>query len=167
MSSESKQPTEREISSGVIVFKKTPEGPRFLVLYYGHNYWTFPRGKIEKEERAFPAALRETKEETGLSRRDLHLVDYFKAYENWTFERNGKKVRKTVIFYLAETQKRNIRLSDEHWGYAWATYSETLKIFVGPKHRENRKVIKRVHDFLNGPRRAPRPPYRRKPPQKK
>lgn len=142
-------PQEREISSGVIVFKKTSEGPRFLALYYGHNYWTFPRGKIEKEERSFEAALRETYEETGLSRGDLRFVDYFKTYENWTFTRNGKKVRKTVIFYLAETSQRTVKMEKRCLGYGWFTASEIMKILLGSKNEENRKVIRRVSKFLS------------------
>lgn len=147
-----KQPPsgEREISSGVIVFKKSVDGPRFLALYYGHNYWTFPRGKIEKEERSFEAALRETFEETGLVRGDLRFVDYFKTYENWTFTRNGKKVRKTVIFYLAETHHKIIQTEKRCFGYGWFTAPEMMKLLVGPKNEENRKVIKRVWGFLSG-----------------
>jgi len=143
-----KSDLEREISSGIIVFRKSPEGPRFLILF--RATWTFPRGKIEKEERSFEAALRETQEETGLTRGQLRFVDYFKAYENWTFTRNGKKVRKTVIFYLAQTTKRQIRISEEHWGYVWLTYKEAMKMFSGPRHGEDRKVLLRVQDFLSG-----------------
>lgn len=139
---------EKQISSGVIVYMPTLEGPRFLLLYYGHNYWTFPRGKIEKEEKSFAAALRETKEETGLARADLKFFDNFKTQENWIFMRNGKKVHRVIIFYLAQTQKGNIKISDEHLGFGWFTFREAQKIFQGEKHGENRKVIKQAYNFI-------------------
>jgi 8-oxo-dGTP pyrophosphatase MutT (NUDIX family) len=147
------QQLEREVSSGVIVFRRTREGPRYLVLYHGRGYWNFPKGKIEKEERSFEAALRETYEETGIGRTHLRFVHFFKTFEHWTFRRQGKKVRKTVIFYLAETTRRDVKLSEDsgrekHYGYAWVTYREALQIFVGPRHSENHKVIRRVHDLL-------------------
>ena len=52
----------KEISAGFVVFRKTEEGLKFLLLYHGHNYWNFPKGKIESEERSLEAAFRETKE---------------------------------------------------------------------------------------------------------
>lgn len=139
---------EREVSSGIIIFRKVDHETQFLVLYYGHSQWTFPRGKIEKEERSFAAALRETEEETGFSKNDLKFVEYFKTYENWTFVKNNKKVFKTVIFYLAETTKKHARIEERSQGYGWFTFREALKIFSGPKNSENRKVITKANNFL-------------------
>jgi 8-oxo-dGTP pyrophosphatase MutT (NUDIX family) len=149
----------REISSGVIVYRDTPEGPRFLTLYYGHNYWTFPRGKIAQEERSFETALRETREETGLTRGDMVLADHFKTHENWTFIKNNRKIHKTVIFYLGRTEKKNIKLSDEHQGYCWLLYREALRIFAGERHSENRRVIRQAYEYITGgtPPRGGRP----------
>ena len=150
----------REISSGIIVYRDTPEGPRFLTLYYGHNYWTFPRGKIAQEERSFEAAVRETREETGLTRGDMVLADHFKTHENWTFVKNNRKIHKTVIFYLGRTEKKNVRLSDEHQGYCWLLYREALHIFTGERHSENRRVIRQAYEYITGgarPRAVHRP----------
>ncbi len=138
----------REISSGVIIYRRVNNEIRFLVLYHGRNQWEIPRGKIEAEERSFMAALRETREETGFTRADLQFVDYFKAYENWTFIKNGQKVFKTIIYYLAETKKKHPRIEPSFEGYGWFTYREALQIFMGPKNNENRKVLKQAHDFL-------------------
>lgn len=138
----------REISSGVIIFRRVNNEIRFLVLYHGRNQWEIPRGKIEAEERSFMAALRETREETGFTRADLRFVDYFKAYENWTFIKNGQKVFKTIIYYLAETSKKHPRIEPSFEGYGWFTYREALQVFLGPKNNENRKVLKQAHDFL-------------------
>lgn len=143
-------PVGREISSGIIVYRDTSEGPRFLTLYYGHNYWTFPRGKIAQEERSFEAAVRETREETGLTRGDMVLADHFKTHENWTFVKNNRKIHKTVIFYLGRTEKKNIRLSDEHQGYCWLLYREALHIFTGERHSENRRVVRQAYEYITG-----------------
>jgi 8-oxo-dGTP pyrophosphatase MutT (NUDIX family) len=138
----------REVSSGIIIFRKVMGEIQYLLLYYGHSQWTFPRGKIEKEERSFAAALRETEEETGLSQNDLKFIEYFKTYENWTFVKNNKKIYKTVIFYLAETNKKQIKIEERSQGYIWATYREATKIFSGPKNSENRKVITKANNFM-------------------
>jgi hypothetical protein len=36
---------QKVISAGIIVFRRTPEGIKYLVLYQGRNYWNFPKGK--------------------------------------------------------------------------------------------------------------------------
>lgn len=142
----------REISSGIIIYRRVNGELRFLILYHGRNQWEIPRGKIEKEERSFAAALREVREETGFTRNDLQFVDYFKAYENWTFIKNNQKVYKTIIYYLAETIKKHPRIEPSFEGYGWFTYREALQVFVGPKNNENRKVLKQAYDFLMGKR---------------
>ena len=141
-------PANREISAGILVYRKTVEGPKFLLLYHGHDYWNFAKGKIENEEKNFEAAVRETREETGLTTRDLRFVRNFKTYERFTFRRNGKTIYKTVIFYMAETNEPRIRISKEHQGYGWFLYKEASRILG--KYRDSQKVLKNAYDFLHG-----------------
>ncbi|RME57772.1 NUDIX domain-containing protein [Candidatus Parcubacteria bacterium] len=136
----------REISAGCIVFRRTQEGYEFLVLYHGHGYWNFPKGKIENEEKSLRAALRETREETGLTSRDLQLIPHFRAYERFTFRRGGRRVFKVVIFYLAETTKSTVRLSHEHQGYGWFSFREAKKILS--KYRDSQRVLEAAFRFL-------------------
>jgi len=42
----------REISAGIIIYRRTLKGPKFLLLYHGNNYWNFPKGKIENAKSA-------------------------------------------------------------------------------------------------------------------
>ncbi len=140
----------KEIAAGIIVYQKTLEGLKFLILYHGGSYWNFPKGKIESEEKSFPAALRETREEIGLSRDDLKIHDSFKAYEKFVFWRGRgikkQKVFKIVIFYLAETKKSQIRISYEHNGYGWFTYKEAMKILS--KYKDSQRVLTQAHEVL-------------------
>lgn len=134
----------------------------FLVLYHRGAYWNFPKGKIEKEERSFEAALRETREETGLAARDLRIARNFKTREQFAFRRAGQKVSKIVIFYLAETRNPQVRISDRsHQGYGWFPYREASRILG--KYEESQKVLKEANDFIcgKGPRR--RSPHTQRP----
>jgi len=144
----------KEISAGIIIYHKTKEGLKFLLLYHGGGYWNFPKGKIEAEEKSFQAALRETREETGLGGSDLKIDQRFKAYEKFVFWRGSgikkEKVFKIVIFYLAETKKPQIRISYEHDGYGWFTYKEAMKILL--RYKDSQRVLKQVNDFLKNPR---------------
>ena len=140
----------KEIAAGVIIYRKTFEGLKFLILYHGGSYWNFPKGKIENEEKSFPAALRETREETGLGRDDLKFYNDFKAYEKFVFGRGRgvkkQKVFKIVIFYLAETRQPLIKISKEHNGYGWFTYKEAMKLLS--KYKDSQRILTQAHEVL-------------------
>src|SRR3989338_2246641 len=90
----------REITAGFLVFRRTSEGPKFLLLYHRGSYWNFPKGHLESEEKAFDAAVRETYEETGLRRSDLKIIPNFKAYERFYFWREEESIffRIEIVF---------------------------------------------------------------------
>src|SRR3989338_4441597 len=113
-----------EIAAGIIIFRRTSYGQRFLLLYHGGQYWNFPKGKLESEERGIQAALREVREETGLNRNDLRFLKDFKARERFIYSRNQEKIFKIVILFLAETHKSFIKVSSEHEGYVLLTLNE-------------------------------------------
>ncbi|MEK7149718.1 MAG: NUDIX domain-containing protein [Patescibacteria group bacterium] len=140
-----------EISAGIIIYRKTIDGPRFLILYHGRGYWNFPKGKIESEERTFQTALREIREETGISRNELKFEEPFKAFEKFVFWRKEEKIYKTITFYLAETKRKAIKISEvkegqPHEGFAWFTYKEAIKVLS--KHKDSMRVLKQAYDFL-------------------
>ena len=146
--------TEKEISAGFVIFRRTKDGPMFLVLYTRGQYWNFPKGKLEPRENAFDAAVREMDEETGLKKDDLRIKRGFAAYENFTYKRDGKKIFKTVKFFLAETNKEEINISKEHNGFGWFLYKDANKILS--LHKESQAVLRKANNFINRrPRRRP------------
>lgn len=145
------KPAHKEISAGVIVFRRTKDGPVFLILYNGGDYWNFPKGKMETAERSIETAIRETGEETGLRPQDMHVLRDFRTEERFAFRRDRRTVVKTIIFYLAETRKAQVRLAEKsfgerHQGYGWFTYREGARILG--KYRESQRVLKEAYDFL-------------------
>ncbi len=87
----------RKISAGCLVRATFDGETRYLIVhpsgsYNRHKPYSIPKGLVEPGELPEEAALRETREETGLDCRilaPLGEVDYVKS-------------RKTVIAYLAE-----------------------------------------------------------------
>jgi len=136
----------RVISAGIIIFRRTQEGLKFLLLYHGRNYWNFPKGKIETTEGSWQAALREVREETGLKASELKFIQNFKTYERFYFRRGKENIFKIVILYLAETKQPRITISHEHEGYGWFTFSEARRVLS--KYRENLKILETVYKFL-------------------
>lgn len=139
---------ERIVSAGFIVYRKTKEGPKFLLLYRGRGVWDMPRGRMEQGERSLGTAFREVQEETGLRRGDLQLQkDFKRVYEKFPyFSREGKRMFKIIIFYLAETKKTQIKLSFEHEGYGWFTLNEAKKHLTRYKVRQD--LLKKAWDYI-------------------
>lgn len=140
----------REISAGIIIYKRIKDRDgkvetKYLLLYQGKGYWNFPKGKLEQEERSFEAAIRETGEETGILPRNLRMERNFKESDRFIYQRAGNKIFKIVVFYLAQTNQSEIRLSYEHEGYGWFTFKDATKIL---KHQNIRLILKKANDYL-------------------
>lgn len=119
------KPPRLERSAGVVVFRETPQGRRFLLLDYS-RYFDFAKGHVEQGESDEAAAVRETREETGID--DLSFVRGFSHEITYSF-RHAKRgpTRKTVVYFLAATTTGQVRLSHEHVGYAWLDAEAALK----------------------------------------
>src|ERR1043165_6610877 len=102
-----------ERSAGLIIFREDPDGRRlYLLLDYG-KHWDYPKGHIEKGEDEVAAAPRELKEETGIE--DAKLIEGFRDPIVYFFRGISKElIRKEVVFLLAETQTKDVKLSHEH-----------------------------------------------------
>jgi len=139
--------SKRVVSAGIIIFRKTRDGLKFLLMYQGRGYWNFPKGKIEKEERSWQTALREVQEETGLKESELKLVGNFKTFERFFYRRGREKIFKVVILYLAQTEQKQVQvLSREHSGYGWFQPAEAKKMLA--KHPDSVKIVQKAYNFL-------------------
>ena len=63
----------RRLSCGVVILNEDHE--LLLCHVTGHNHWDLPKGGIDAGESPLQAALRETREETGLRLAAAELVD--------------------------------------------------------------------------------------------
>lgn len=148
---------DREISAGIIIYRATEEGARFLLLYSGGRYWNFPKGKIDGES-SFAAAIREVHEETGLGGDDLRFEQWFKVRDQFVYMRDKRKIFKTVSYYLAETKKADIRIpikegtvGESHHGYGWFLYRDALRMLI---HETLRRNLRRANDAVTKGRAA-------------
>lgn len=148
----------REISAGIIIYRKTKEGVRFLLLYERGRYWNFPKGKLDLGERSLDAAFREVREETGLSGHDLRLRQEFRVSDRFIYTRERQRIFKVVTFYLAETRNPVVRVSSYvHQGYGWFLYRDALRMLIHPNLRQ---MLKRAYDLI---RRKGIPPHQKNP----
>ncbi|MEK7540741.1 MAG: NUDIX domain-containing protein [Patescibacteria group bacterium] len=148
----------KEKSAGVIIFRKEDNQIYYLLLYYkteskrgGH--WGFSKGHIEKGETEIQTAKRELAEETGI--KDIKIISGFNGLEKYFFRRNyGLKgearkkapwVFKSVVFYLAETETKEVKISEEHSDFIWLSYQEAFKKLT---FKNAKNILKKANDFV-------------------
>ena len=116
------------LSAGVAVVRRGEEGWLLLVLRAYRN-WDFPKGGVEPGETPMQAALRETREESGVT--DLG----FRWGEDWRETGPYGKTRKVARYYLAETRQTDITLPispqlghPEHHEWRWVDAEEARRL---------------------------------------
>ena len=133
----------RGVPSGTLAF---PEGNlRFLLLrraagrvYAGQ--WRMVGGKVEGQERAWEAALRELREETGLSPRRLWALPSVNTFYDPT--------RDAVVLapaFAAEVEA-DPTLDAEHDVFAWLTPEAAIERLAWP---ERRRLLAMASDLLH------------------
>jgi len=93
--------------------------------------------------------IREVREETGLV--DLRVVPGFRRKIEYFYRREGRRVHKTVVFFLAETSTEKVTISFEHKGYGWFDFEEAIKTVTYPNAR---RLIREAETFVNEGKRA-------------
>lgn len=146
-------PVER--SAGMILFRNTPRGRRYLVIRSSRGasiiaekkrikeFWDLPKGILEKGEKGIDAARREVKEEVGIA--NLEITPNFKETVRYFTWREGKSILKFAALFLAEAKTDKIKLSWEHDKYEWLPHGEACERISLPQMRE---ALKAAEEFL-------------------
>ena len=132
-----------EVSAGIILFNDEDER-KFLLLNYPSKHWDFVKGKMEKSETPHETAIRETKEETGIS--DVEFIDGFEEEIEYYFYAENQEIHKKVIFFLGKTQTREITLSHEHLDFIWLEFDNALSKTT---YENAKNLLKKSKTFLD------------------
>jgi 8-oxo-dGTP pyrophosphatase MutT (NUDIX family) len=148
-------PTSLEQAAGVVLFRMTKKSREYLLLLHpdAYNsrvgrrdmeYWNFPKGRKEEGETDEKTMRRELAEETGITR--IRMVPGFESTERYIVRRNGMQKQKRVIFFLAQTKQKQIRLSPEHRAYEWLGYGEARQRLT---YSNGKSILTKAEAFLS------------------
>ena len=154
-----------ERSAGVIPYRNADEGgPLYLVLHSAtvrnpRAKWEFPKGGMESGESPRDTAAREFTEETSLT--DWHFRDGFERSLSYTYLRRGRKVLKTVTYYVVEVKDdrplarsaEHVEDSAGHW-FHWGTFEQISHLLY---HAKIRQVFAEADAWLKDGTEAPLP----------
>lgn len=129
------------------IFRESEKGIEFLLLKRsdGQPYpglWQMVTGKIKENEKAYQTAIREIKEETGLSPLQLWVAPTVNSF----YEPKDEYICLLPVF-AARVKANEIKLSDEHTDYQWVDKSTAQKLLAWEGQR---KAVQIIEDyFLN------------------
>jgi 8-oxo-dGTP pyrophosphatase MutT (NUDIX family) len=140
----SKRRAELEVSAGGIVFRRLPEGARYLLIRDSYNNWGFPKGHLEGNESPAEAALRETAEETGLAH--LVLQGPIRVID-WHFRFRGRHIHKYCHFFLLESPDGEPcpQVDEGITACQWRPLGEALEVL---SYDNARGVLKRAGEMV-------------------
>jgi 8-oxo-dGTP pyrophosphatase MutT (NUDIX family) len=116
------------LSAGIVVARRESDGWKYLVLRAYRN-WDFPKGEVETGESPLETAIRETREETGITELNFRWGDVYRETEPYN---RGTKIAR---YFLAETSQAAVAFAvnpqiggPEHHEHRWLDASELKKI---------------------------------------
>ena len=124
------------------VARKCKDGYKFLLLkrvegeklYPG--IWQIVTGKIEKSEKAFETALREVKEEAGLTPSRLFVLPH-----TTTFYSIRTDSISLVPLFVCLVEDKRVVLSNEHSEYKWLNADKASQKLYFKSQKENIKFV--------------------------
>ncbi len=132
-----------EKSCGIITILKK-EKDFFLILKQTDEHWSFPKGHMKKGETSRETALRELKEETGIT--EIKLASLPSIFEEYDFCCNITNCHKINEYFIGFVVDDKVVIQVEEISeYKWATFEEVMKIF---QYESRKEVLTQAKKYL-------------------
>lgn len=129
------------------VFRKVENNIEFLLIKRADDdelfpgLWQMVTGSINEDEKAYETAIREIKEETGLTILKLWVAPNVNSFYNQT-----KDVMSMIpVFAALVDVNSKIVLSNEHSDYKWVDINEAKKMLAW---NGQRKSVDTIHQYF-------------------
>src|SRR3989344_6624132 len=122
-------------SAGGIVINKKRE---VLIVSQKGTSWSLPKGHIENKETPLEAAIREIREESGItSLKFIKDLGHYKRYKMSKTGGNDKSEMKTIYLFLFSTNQTTLKPIDpENPEAKWVDKKEVVKLLSHKKDKD-------------------------------
>lgn len=126
-----------EVSSGGVVYRKRGRRLDIALISVGEPpRWQLPKGLVDKGERAEDTAVREVREETGISAAIVAPLDRIGYWYQRTEKGARVRVRKFVHFFLLKYRSGSVRNHDHEVVEAkWVALEDAAAMLAFPGER--------------------------------
>lgn len=127
----------------VLFHDEAGAGREYLLLHYPTGHWDFAKGHVEKDEEDLATALREAREETGLS--DVRILSNFRHEFEYWYRHHQTPIQKHVTWFLGKVETKQVKISHEHQGYEWLPYAKAVERVT---YANAKDLLRRAEEFL-------------------
>lgn len=134
-----------QVSSGGVLYKKQ-DGQIEVVMIVpkGRNVLTLPKGLLDEGEEPYTTALREVREETGLSGR---IIEKIGEVSYWFYiKEENVRCKKTVHYFLMEYEKGDTR--DHDWEVQEVLWLPIDEAIQKATYKTDREILKKAKELI-------------------
>jgi len=132
---------EKEKSCGALIYRKQGDQLQLLILRHrmgGH--WSFPKGHVENRETETETALREVKEETGLT------IELFEGFREQVTYSPRPGIKKDVVYFLGFARdSRTTRQEEEISEIRWINLDQTYNFLT---YENDRRLVQSAKRYM-------------------
>ncbi len=140
--------TQQQVSAGGVAFREADGRIEVALIAVGEGRWQLPKGTVEEGEANEDAALREVREEAGVTTELIAPID---KTEYWYFTTNrGNRIRyhKFVYFYLMRYLSGNVEDHDCEVNEArWVEINAAEKMLA---FKNEQQVVAKAQKMIAG-----------------
>lgn len=131
------------------IFREKNNSIEFLLIKrapgeWFEGIWQMVTGFIESDEPAYKTAIREIKEETGLSPKKFWVVPKVNSF----YSQQKDEMNLIPIFTCLVEDDKKVVLSEEHSEYKWLCKEEAKKYLAWPGQKE---AVDIIFDYFTKP----------------
>jgi mutator protein MutT len=128
----SELPTEKQVSAGGVVYQMRNRAIEVALISVGKNRrWQLPKGQVDPGETPEETALREVREETGLTSKLIQPLDTIEYWYISTYTGKRIQIHKYVHFFLMHYRSGDVEHHDYEVNEArWVEIQRALEMLA-------------------------------------